>query len=103
MLHVSRSPLTSTVLQVSWQKIVVPDSDDTVMPKTLTLDTKRLIHDYRFTVAHPDVREWNLHISGVERTDQGHYLCTINTSPPQHKKVVLYVKGNVSLFNISDS
>jgi len=59
----------------------------------LTYEDRRVIDDPRFSIVRPYIKEWNLHIREVRRTDSGHYRCTINTEPVITRLFSLYVKG----------
>ncbi|KAG7210532.1 hypothetical protein KM043_012052 [Ampulex compressa] len=40
-----------------------------------------ITHNKRVSVSHSDHTAWNLHIKGVQRDDEGLYMCQINTDP----------------------
>lgn len=63
----------------------------------LTIEDRRLIDDWRFSIVRPFVREWNLQIRDVQWQDQDQYRCTVNTDVIKSKIVSLHVKGKFFL------
>lgn len=58
----------------------------------LTINEQRLADDPRIAVLRPYVKEWNLRIDAIRKSDQGVYSCVINTSPTVTKHVDLKVQ-----------
>ena len=49
----------------------------------------------RFSVTHDSHKTWLLHISDVQREDEGLYMCQVNTEPMIHKIGHLKVVGKL--------
>ena len=62
----------------------------------LTYEERRVIDDARFSIVRPYLKEWNLLISEVRRSDSGSYRCTVNTNPVRSKITTLHVKGKTA-------
>jgi len=58
----------------------------------LTLQDKVMTGNPRIGVSHDGVGVWNLNIKDVKRTDEGRYMCTINTDPAKTWLVKLHVE-----------
>lgn len=63
------------------------------MGMPLTFGRKRITTDKRISVEQPYSVDWNLHIRHVKPSDAGEYICKVDTSPPQTKRVNLKIKG----------
>ena len=50
----------------------------------------------RFEIHHDKHHAWNLHINRVEKKDNGHYMCQINTDPMLSNVGYLNVVGKIS-------
>lgn len=59
----------------------------------LTYGDRRIINDERISVERPRLRDWNLLIRDVHYSDQGNYVCQINTLPIKSNSVLLNVLG----------
>ena len=57
----------------------------------LTINQQTVTDDDRISVNRPYVKEWNLHIENIKKSDQGTYTCIINSSPQTQKPVTLWV------------
>lgn len=57
----------------------------------LTYGDRRIINDERISVERPRLRDWNLLIRDVHYSDQGNYVCQINTLPIKSNSVLLNV------------
>ncbi|VDH97934.1 Hypothetical predicted protein [Mytilus galloprovincialis] len=62
------------------------------MGMPLTFGRKRITTDKRISVEQPYSVDWNLHIRHVKPSDAGEYICKVDTSPPQTKRVNLKIK-----------
>ena len=47
----------------------------------LTVQNNVITRNPRIGVSHDGHSVWNLHIRDVERSDEGQYMCQINTEP----------------------
>ena len=79
--YVPYTPFLS--IQILWRD---PNSE------MLTINEQRMVDDTRISVVRPYVKEWNLKIKDLRKTDQGTYTCVINTQPIQSKLVTLWVR-----------
>ena len=61
--------------------------------KLLTFEDRRIIADERISLERPYVKEWNLHVRNVSPSDDGRYMCQVNTDPVQVRPVFLKVHG----------
>ena len=68
----------------------------------LTLADRRIIDDDRMSVERPFTKDWNLHIRNVRYSDQGRYICQINTEPVKTKHVQLVVLGEYREFRLTN-
>lgn len=59
----------------------------------LTYGDRRIINDERISVERPRLRDWNLLIRDVQYSDQGNFVCQINTLPIKTNSVLLNVLG----------
>ena len=59
----------------------------------LTVQNNVITRNPRIGVSHEGHRTWNLHIKNVQRTDQGAYMCQINTSKAKTRLGYLNVVG----------
>ncbi|XP_078314745.1 limbic system-associated membrane protein-like isoform X2 [Crassostrea virginica] len=57
----------------------------------LTYGNRRIINDDRIMIERPHTKDWNLHIRDVHYSDQGNYICQINTLPIKTNSVFLHV------------
>nr|XP_011426591.2 opioid-binding protein/cell adhesion molecule homolog isoform X2 [Crassostrea gigas] len=57
----------------------------------LTYGDRRIINDERISVERPRLRDWNLLIRDVQYSDQGNFVCQINTLPIKTNSVLLNV------------
>lgn len=73
------------VLQVAW----VRAEDQTI----LTLHTKVVTHNSRVSVAHDNLRTWQLRIRQLKESDRGCYMCQINTAVMKIQQGCLDVYG----------
>lgn len=60
---------------------------------TLTYDGTVETGDSRFKIDHSYLKEWNLEIDNVRRTDAGNYTCGIGPTPAVQNVVELVVVG----------
>lgn len=61
------------MLQVAWIKA------DT--KAILGIHNHMVAHNPRLSVTHNGHNTWKLHVSSVQRSDAGEYMCQINTDP----------------------
>ncbi|KAL8604469.1 hypothetical protein ACOMHN_042297 [Nucella lapillus] len=61
--------------------------------KLLTFEDRRIISDERISLERPYVKEWNLHVRNVRPSDDGRYMCQVNSDPVQVNPVILRVHG----------
>ncbi|XP_053405596.1 igLON family member 5-like isoform X2 [Mercenaria mercenaria] len=59
--------------------------------RLITVSRKRITDDPRFELEQPFKRKWNLYIKNVTYSDQGQYICRINTYPFTSKTVNLAI------------
>ncbi|XP_062573754.1 lachesin-like isoform X2 [Saccostrea cucullata] len=69
----------------------------------LTYGDRRIINDERISVERPRLRDWNLVIREVQYTDQGNYVCQINTLPIKTNSVLLHVLVPPEILDSSSS
>nr|XP_034180399.1 lachesin-like isoform X1 [Osmia lignaria] len=50
-----------------------------------------ITHNKRVSVSHSDHTMWNLHIKGVQKEDEGLYMCQINTDPMKSQTGMLSI------------
>ena len=79
------SPAKLLLLQVAWIHF-----DRSAI---LTVQNNVITRNPRIGVSHEGHRTWNLHIRNVQRTDQGAYMCQINTSKAKTRLGYLNVVG----------
>ena len=60
----------------------------------LTVQNNVITRNPRIGVSHDGHSVWNLHIRDVERSDEGQYMCQINTDPMRHRSGYFEVVGN---------
>lgn len=48
----------------------------------LTIHHHIITRNYRIGLSHSDDKHWNLHISDVQESDRGGYMCKYDTSDP---------------------
>ena len=68
----SKIKTTIVYVKVGWLR-----ADDQTI---LSLHRRVVTHNPRVTVTHDESRTWNLHIRQVKESDQGCYMCQINTA-----------------------
>ena len=73
--------------QVGWLR-----ADDQTI---LSLHRKVVTHNPRVTVTHDESRTWNLHIRQVRESDQGCYMCQINTAQMKKQLGCIQVQGTI--------
>jgi len=61
------------ICQVAWLRV----ESKTI----LTIHHHIITRNYRIGLSHSDDKHWNLHISDVQESDRGGYMCQINTVP----------------------
>jgi len=79
--------LPCTVDFIGSQQVIWKDPRSTM----LTINEQRLSNDFRYSIIRPYIREWNLQIEHVRKTDQGIYLCIINSTPAKNYEISLNV------------
>ncbi|XP_074650351.1 opioid-binding protein/cell adhesion molecule homolog [Tubulanus polymorphus] len=88
--------------QVIWQRR--KNNED----RSLTVNGRRITDDTRMSVDRPFKKEWNLSIRNVRMSDEGVYLCSVNTDPVTSKMIKLTVnyaprlQGTVSQVIVSE-
>lgn len=75
--------------QVAWLRV------DT--QTILTIAGHVITKNHRIAVTHSDQRTWSLHIKDVRETDQGWYMCQLNTDPMKSQTAYLEVVGELNL------
>jgi len=60
----------------------------------LTYDETVETGDSRFKINHSYLKEWNLEIDNVRRSDAGNYTCNIGPTPLINNMVELIIVGN---------
>ncbi|XP_070174728.1 limbic system-associated membrane protein-like [Littorina saxatilis] len=101
--------VTKNVTVISGQTAVLPCSVDFLgiykvvwldhRGKLLTFEDRRIIADERISLERPYVKEWNLHIRNVRPSDDGKYMCQVNTDPVQVRPVHLHVHEPAKIIN----
>lgn len=71
--------------QVAWVRV------DT--QTILSIHHSVITQNDRVSLTYNDHRSWYLHISKVEETDRGWYMCQVNTDPMRSRKGYLQVVG----------
>lgn len=82
--------IVRVALQVGWLR----QSDQTIM----SYHRKVVTHNPRVTVTHDESRTWNLHIRHVRESDQGCYMCQINTDKMKKQLGCITVQGLFLIF-----
>lgn len=72
------------LFQVAWLRV------DT--QTILTIANHVITKNHRIAVTHSD-HTWSLHIKDVKQTDQGWYMCQLNTDPMKSQTAYLEVVG----------
>ena len=65
----------------------------------LTVQNNVITRNPRIGVSHDGHSVWNLHIRDVERSDEGQYMCQINTARAKTRLGNLHVVGQLSIFH----
>ncbi|KAK6627695.1 hypothetical protein RUM44_010174 [Polyplax serrata] len=63
----------------------------------LTIAGHVITKNHRIAITHSDQRTWSLHIREVKESDQGWYMCQINTDPMKSQTAHLQVVGNTDI------
>ena len=69
--------------------------DNNLEPTLLTIHMQSLQPDNRFRVSHNNYRQWYLHITNVQLTDKGLYMCQVNSDPMVTQTGFLDVLGEL--------
>lgn len=75
--------------QVAWLRV----NTQTI----LTIASHVITKNHRIAVTHTDHRTWYLHIRDIKESDQGDYMCQINTDPMKSQVGYLQVVGEFTL------
>lgn len=59
----------------------------------ISVNRRRILNDYRFSVLDTYQNEWNLRIESVTQKDAGEYTCKLATNPATESIVILIVNG----------
>ncbi|XP_023322130.1 lachesin [Eurytemora carolleeae] len=69
----------------------------------LTIHNSIITRNQRVSLSHREHKEWKLHISNIQESDRGWYMCQVNTDPMRSKRGYLEVTVPPSILDARSS